>query len=382
MAKLHNPTVGLLLTVLLLLQGSRGDSITVFSGAGGAATLSCENVISHYPDCSSTVWIYSRNTETTVRVVHLGKIRPDYTPRAERLRLLSDCSLHITDVTTEDAGVYTCRQYQSDGSQYGPDTPVYLSILAIYSRGTESKAGSDVELNCYLITNAGDCWSSVQSLPGLENVHLSWMNERGAELQNTNSLQISGDRRCSIRLTTPNPTHTQITWRCQLTAGGHVHTVRVPVNPTRTPVVTRGPAPPPPSTPPQPAPTATSQATPSQPLSTPSPGSPSVLVLLVALSTTCLLAVVAVCVAALLLKRARACGTRDGRLTSTGTTKGAADVLYSTVNKSAAPANSGDDKKSGDVTYAEVAHRSQAHALPPNAADSVTYATVNIPHKA
>ncbi|KAG5277516.1 hypothetical protein AALO_G00118510 [Alosa alosa] len=130
MAKLHNPTVGLLLTVLLLLQGSRGDSITVFSGAGGAATLSCENVISHYPDCSSTVWIYSRNTETTVRVVHLGKIRPDYTPRAERLRLLSDCSLHITDVTTEDAGVYTCRQYQSDGSQYGPDTPVYLSVLA------------------------------------------------------------------------------------------------------------------------------------------------------------------------------------------------------------------------------------------------------------
>ncbi|XP_076128714.1 uncharacterized protein LOC143109798 isoform X2 [Alosa pseudoharengus] len=291
MAKLHKPTVGLLLTVLLLLQGSRGDSITpVFSSAGGAATLPCKNVISTYPDCSSTTWLYNRNTEATVTVVQLGKISPDYTPRAERLRLLSNCSLHITDVTTEDAGLYTCRQYQSGGSQYGSDAPVYLSVLTM--------------------------------------------------------------------------------------------------NPTTTPVVTRGPAPPPPPPPtppaptPPPTPTPTSQATPSQPLSTPTPGSPSDLVLLAALSTAGLLAVVAVCVAALLLKRARACGTRDGQLTSTGTTQGAADVLYSTVNKSAAPANSGDDKKSGDVTYAEVAHHSQAPALPPNAADSVTHATINIPHKA
>ncbi|XP_076128713.1 uncharacterized protein LOC143109798 isoform X1 [Alosa pseudoharengus] len=391
MAKLHKPTVGLLLTVLLLLQGSRGDSITpVFSSAGGAATLPCKNVISTYPDCSSTTWLYNRNTEATVTVVQLGKISPDYTPRAERLRLLSNCSLHITDVTTEDAGLYTCRQYQSGGSQYGSDAPVYLSVLTIYSRGTESEAGSDVDLNCYLITNAQ---LLPDHQPGLENVRLSWMDERGAELQNTNSLQISGDCRCYIRLTTPNPTHTQSTWRCQLTAGGHVHTsvshtVRVAVNPTTTPVVTRGPAPPPPPPPtppaptPPPTPTPTSQATPSQPLSTPTPGSPSDLVLLAALSTAGLLAVVAVCVAALLLKRARACGTRDGQLTSTGTTQGAADVLYSTVNKSAAPANSGDDKKSGDVTYAEVAHHSQAPALPPNAADSVTHATINIPHKA
>ncbi|XP_041951070.1 formin-like protein 18 isoform X3 [Alosa sapidissima] len=277
MAKLHNPTVGLLLTVLLLLQGSRGDSITVFSGAGGAATLSCENVISHYPDCSSTVWIYSRNTETTVRVVHLGKIRPDYTPRAERLRLLSDCSLHITDVTTEDAGVYTCRQYQSDGSQYGPDTPVYLSILAIHPEVTERETGSDVTLNCSLHTYGDDedCWS----LPGHENVRLSWVDEEGAELQNTNSLQISGDRRCSIRLTTPNPTHTQSTWRCQLTAGGHVHTsvshtVRVAVNPTTTPVVTRAPAPPTPlAPPPQPAPTPPPAPAPA-PTPTPTPPPP------------------------------------------------------------------------------------------------------------
>ncbi|XP_062406323.1 uncharacterized protein LOC134097470 [Sardina pilchardus] len=323
------------------------------------------------------------------------------------------------------------------------------------------------------LTTYGPC----QSSNVLTNVRLSWVDVGGAELQNTSSLQTSGDHRCNITLTeklrAPDPTPTQR--RCQLTAGGKVqtyvsHTVSVPVKPTRTPVVTRGPAPPRPATPPktpppQPAPTppktpptttttppktppppqpATPQPpatppktpppqpapppktppprpvpppktpppqpvpppktpppqpappkTPPQPASPPpaspqpsnppktastppTPGSPSDIILLAVLITTGLLAVVAVCVAALLVKRARARGTRDGGRTPTGT--GAGDVLYSTVNKSAAPAKSAGHKMSGNVTYAEVAHRSKAHALPPNAADSVTYATVNITH--
>ncbi|XP_041950468.1 uncharacterized protein LOC121711173 [Alosa sapidissima] len=276
MAKLHNPTVGLLLTVLLLLQGSRGDSIPVFSSAGGAATLPCKNGISHDSSCSTTTssitWIYSGRGKAAVEKVQLGKIIPENTHRAERLSLLSNCSLHITDVTTEDVGLYICQQYPNGGSRYGYDAPVYLSVLYISSTVNEREAGSDVNLLCTLKIYAD------RSVPDL--VRLSWVGEGGDELQNTSSLQIRRVTPYIIRLIekfrTSNPTHTQSTRRCQLTAGGHVHasvshTVTVPVKPTRTPVVTRGPAPPQPATPPQPP------STPPKTALTPTPttGSPS-----------------------------------------------------------------------------------------------------------
>ncbi|XP_041950484.1 uncharacterized protein LOC121711188 [Alosa sapidissima] len=55
-------------------------------------------------------------------------------------------------------------------------------------------------------------------------IHLSVLDEGGKELKNN-----SNDRaRCKIQLTVelrdPNTTHTQRTWRCQITARGHVRT--------------------------------------------------------------------------------------------------------------------------------------------------------------
>ena len=98
----------------------------VFSSVGGNATLHCSNVV--YPNCSSTVW---DELESREELILHGKMNPDVdTHRAKRLSLLSDCSLHITDVTPEDAGLYLCEQYLRVGEPlHGEIARVYLHVL-------------------------------------------------------------------------------------------------------------------------------------------------------------------------------------------------------------------------------------------------------------
>ena len=109
-------------------SGVQGKTLAVFSSVGGNVTLPCSNVV--YPNCSSTTWV-SSNPGSTVELFAHGKINPDVaTHRAKRLSLVSDCSLHITDVTTEDAGLYICQQYlRKGGPQHGEDADVYLFVL-------------------------------------------------------------------------------------------------------------------------------------------------------------------------------------------------------------------------------------------------------------
>src|SRR4029434_4348738 len=80
-------------------SGVQGVIPTVFSSVGGNVTLPCRNVV--YPNCSSTTWVSSSSGSLVELFTH-GEIYPAVaTLRAKRLSLVSDCSLHITDVTTE-----------------------------------------------------------------------------------------------------------------------------------------------------------------------------------------------------------------------------------------------------------------------------------------
>ncbi|KAL2082139.1 hypothetical protein ACEWY4_021957 [Coilia grayii] len=221
MAKLHNTTLGQLLTVLLLLQGVHVDAITVFSSTAGSVTLPCANEITGYPNCSSTTWLYSRDKKTTVEEVALGKIKPENTHRAERLSLLPNCSLHITNVSTQDAGLYTCRQCQSTGAKYGEDARIFLSVLQVSAspRQAEMVIGSSVTLHCQLHTY-DNCGASVGG------VSLRWVDKEGNDLKNTTKHQIRNISVCNVsltvELTAPNSRHRKKTWRCNLTAGGQV----------------------------------------------------------------------------------------------------------------------------------------------------------------
>ena len=120
--------LALALTDLIYHSGVQGKTAPVFSSVGGNATLHCSDVV--YPNCPSTSW-NSIGSGPAVELFAFGKINPYVaTQRAKRLSLVSDCSLHITDVTTEDAGRYYCQKYlRENGPQDGKDIDVYLSVL-------------------------------------------------------------------------------------------------------------------------------------------------------------------------------------------------------------------------------------------------------------
>ncbi|XP_051745790.1 uncharacterized protein LOC127510247 [Ctenopharyngodon idella] len=102
---------------------SRVDDAHVFIGSGENVRLPCNNALS---DCTTTTWTYSRHS-TAVSLIELGIKKKD-TERHERLSLGSDCSLNIKNITEEDSGSYTCRQYVND-KQQGTDARVYLHVL-------------------------------------------------------------------------------------------------------------------------------------------------------------------------------------------------------------------------------------------------------------
>ncbi|XP_070782393.1 uncharacterized protein, partial [Enoplosus armatus] len=88
-------------------------------------TLPCENVIK----CDSTSWIVSRHTGATSReLVNLGQIIQD---KSNRLNVTENCSLVIKNVTVEDVGRYSCRQFRKSGRQQGSDANVDLSVINV-----------------------------------------------------------------------------------------------------------------------------------------------------------------------------------------------------------------------------------------------------------
>uniref|UniRef100_A0AAZ3P1M1 Ig-like domain-containing protein n=1 Tax=Oncorhynchus tshawytscha TaxID=74940 RepID=A0AAZ3P1M1_ONCTS len=190
-------------------SGVSGETLSMFSRVGDDVSLPCNNVI--YPNCSSTVWIYNRDGSTgTIEVVTLGKIKVDQT---ERLSLGSNCSLHVSDVRAEDAGLYICQQYLTKtGPQHGGDAPVDLSVLTISSTTpvTDLKPNVNMTLQCSLLTYTGHgtCWSGFS---------LSWDPKTGTNAQDTQ------DSSCDITLTvTLQKKDNNRKWTCTLTEKGNM----------------------------------------------------------------------------------------------------------------------------------------------------------------
>ncbi|XP_042156849.1 uncharacterized protein LOC112217852 isoform X6 [Oncorhynchus tshawytscha] len=181
----------------------------MFSRVGDDVSLPCNNVI--YPNCSSTVWIYNRDGSTgTIEVVTLGKIKVDQT---ERLSLGSNCSLHVSDVRAEDAGLYICQQYLTKtGPQHGGDAPVDLSVLTISSTTpvTDLKPNVNMTLQCSLLTYT-------QHETCRSRFSLSWDPKTGTNAQDTQ------DSSCDITLTvTLQKKDNNRKWTCTLTEKGNM----------------------------------------------------------------------------------------------------------------------------------------------------------------
>ncbi|XP_067309592.1 tyrosine-protein phosphatase non-receptor type substrate 1-like [Pseudorasbora parva] len=211
-----------LIVLSSLLSGSSGvddGDGHVFISSGGNVRLSCNNALS---DCTSTTWThYKRFRHSAADELIIGGMKKKYTERHESLSLGSDCSLNINNVTIEDRGVYTCRQYVN-GHQQGPDARVYLHVLHVSpssssssSSQTELSPGRSVTLSCQLYSYYGySCGDWVRS----EDIELLWVNQAGVDLQTDSRYQISAPDRCNITLTTTllNEDHNR-EWRCEVT---------------------------------------------------------------------------------------------------------------------------------------------------------------------
>ncbi|XP_058637039.1 uncharacterized protein LOC131543571 [Onychostoma macrolepis] len=207
-----------LITLSALLTGSSGvDETHVFCSSGENVRLSCNNAL---PGCTSTTWLYSRHSEAVELIA--GGIKRKDTEIHERLSLGSDCSLNIKNVTKEDRGSYSCRQYVN-GVQQGTDAQVYLHVLHVSSSSSQSeiRSGRSVTLSCQLYYDRVSC----DSLVGSERIDLIWVNQAGVNLQTDSRFQIFSSEQCLISLTTTllNEDHNR-EWRCQVTQRNQLKT--------------------------------------------------------------------------------------------------------------------------------------------------------------
>ncbi|XDV10987.1 hypothetical protein PO909_000064 [Leuciscus waleckii] len=220
-----------------LLTGTSGVYENVFISSGENVSLSCNYTLS---GCES-LWIYVSSVKGSEGVILNEEIKNKDTERHERLSLGSDCSLNIKNVTEEDYGYYSCRQYVNYRGQ-GPDATVdavdanfYLHVLHVSvspsssssssssSSQTEISPGRSVTLSCQLYS-AFSC-SYWVSNKGLE---LLWVNQAGVDLKTDSRYQIlssSDQDDCIFILTTTllNEDDNR-EWRCQLTLRNQLET--------------------------------------------------------------------------------------------------------------------------------------------------------------
>ncbi|KAJ4928681.1 hypothetical protein JOQ06_004307 [Pogonophryne albipinna] len=125
--------------------------------AGDEVTLPFVNVMHDQDECERTLWLFFGSGSTSVTLVKDGQIHKEAKAKSDRLRVTENCSLGIKNVTEEDVGVYTCRQFRS--GEQGSDSLVHLSVVTM----TEHQDNDEVTLRCSVETD-GPCEHSVKWL--------------------------------------------------------------------------------------------------------------------------------------------------------------------------------------------------------------------------
>jgi hypothetical protein len=111
--------------ILFFSSGVHGKQLSQYVNERADVSLLCDNVVNS--DCSLIMWLHSRESfQNAIQEVFNGKVRVN-SKRAKKLSVDADCSLHIHNVTAEDAGRYTCRILKPQNPF--SDTDTYLSVL-------------------------------------------------------------------------------------------------------------------------------------------------------------------------------------------------------------------------------------------------------------
>ncbi|XP_034057451.1 uncharacterized protein LOC117536624 isoform X2 [Gymnodraco acuticeps] len=147
--------------LMLLLPFPAADLKRYIVRPGDEVTLPCDYVMHDQDKCERTLWrFYDSPYPPGVRLFEDGQIHNDSKAKSDRLRVTEKCSLVIKKVTEEDAGYYSCSQFNRSGEQQGPDSDVILSVVSM----TEHQDNDEVTLNCSVSTYRGVCTHPVKWL--------------------------------------------------------------------------------------------------------------------------------------------------------------------------------------------------------------------------
>ncbi|KAM4735582.1 uncharacterized protein FYW61_006033 isoform 2-T2 [Anableps anableps] len=181
------------------------DPVLQFAIPGDRVTLSCG--FPSIGSCSSLNWTV-RDMIWDTEVVTAGKVTYF---KANKHRLLKDCSLEIPQMEREDAKVYTCQSGALNSS-------VSLRFLEINE--TKSPAEDTIELHCSLSIFIGfvPCENNT-------GIHIKWTTEDDVPITGKR-FRFENPNFCFSKLfITKKLTDHHRTWKCQITQNDGVKAV-------------------------------------------------------------------------------------------------------------------------------------------------------------
>ncbi|XP_029983762.1 uncharacterized protein LOC115414665 [Sphaeramia orbicularis] len=100
--------IKLFLTVILHFTAVNGNPYSHTVKAGDEVTLICTYKTYRPEKCEDISWLYRPSDSVTL--IGNGEIHENVKSKSKRLSLSANCSLVISEVTAEDAGVYQCQE--------------------------------------------------------------------------------------------------------------------------------------------------------------------------------------------------------------------------------------------------------------------------------
>ncbi|XP_062407496.1 uncharacterized protein LOC134098460 isoform X2 [Sardina pilchardus] len=206
-----------LLACIFLLTGAKTKELPmVFSSVGGHAMFQLSS--GNTSNCTSVTWLQHcpGSIGQVVEVVSQGKITAEHKHKADRLSLDSHCSLHIANVSREDAGMYLYGI--SQGMITVHKTCAYLFVLYISAFPSQTVSTADYSVTLHCALHPQDVCE--RKMKNSEEVQLSWLGKE--EPKKDHFCPVGESPQCHIILTEQLEQPDGETWTCQLTAGDEV----------------------------------------------------------------------------------------------------------------------------------------------------------------